>query len=335
MNKNLLTVSTSPHILGCTTVRSMHAEIMIALAPAFLVGLYYFGMPALSTVVLAVVAALATDYLVGLLIKKPANLGDLHTLLLGILMGLILAPGAPWWLCLVGGALTVLLGKLIFGGLGNYPMNPVLVAWAAMAISWPEAMNFFLDPVALGSGGEWAQAETPLMQLKGDPGTLAGVFEMSELWLGMAPAAVGAGGTWALLLGGLYLIIRRLIPWQIPLGVLAGAVGMALLATYTEPSILELEFETFAEHLEVAWFHLATGGIMIAAFFLAPEPVSSPVTPWGMLLFGVGVGFMAIIVRTWGGFTDGVFYGVLLMNAATPLFDRIRPKVLGKVVSGA
>ncbi len=335
MNEKLLTVSTSPHVLGRTTVRSMHVEWLIALAPAFLVGLYYYGMPGLSTVVLAVAAALVADYGVGLIIKKPANLSDLHSLLLGVLMGLILPAGAPWWLCLVGGALAVVLGKLVFGGLGNYPMNPVLVAWAAMAISWPESMNFFLEPVPLGSGGEWEQAETPLMQLKGDPSTLAGSFELSDLWLGAVPSAVGAGGTWALLLGGVYLIIRRLIPWQIPLGVLAGAVAMALLATYTEPSILELEFETFAEHLDVAWFHLATGGIMIAAFFLAPEPVSSPVTPWGMFLFGVGVGFMAIIVRTWGGLMDGAFYGVLLMNAATPLFDRIRPKVLGKVVSGA
>ncbi|RJX33886.1 MAG: RnfABCDGE type electron transport complex subunit D [Desulfarculus sp.] len=335
MNENLLVVSTSPHLLGRITLRSMHLEIMLALTPAFLVGLYYFGFPALSTVVLAVAGALGSDYLVSYLTKKPAHPEDLHTALIGFLMGLILAPGAPWWLCLLGGALAVVLGKLLFGGLGSYPLNPVLVAWAAMALSWPAGMNRFLEPLALGTAGDWTQAQIPLMQLKSDISTLSGVYEMKNLWLGVVPAAVGAGSSVALMAGGLYLIIRRLIPWQIPLGALLGAAGMALLASYTDPRIGELGLEGLAARLDVIWFHLATGGLMIAAFFLAPEPVTSPVTPWGTFLFGLGVGIMTIIVRTWGSWVDGAFYGVLLMNLATPLLDRIRPRVLGKVVTGA
>ncbi|MBU1155467.1 MAG: RnfABCDGE type electron transport complex subunit D, partial [Proteobacteria bacterium] len=134
---------------------------------------------------------------------------------------------------------------------------------------------------------------------------------------------------------GVYLIIRRIIPWQIPIGALLGAIVMALIATYTDPRILELGYEEFAANMNVVWFHLGAGGLMIAAFFLGPEPVSSPVTPWGTFLFGVGIGLMTIIVRTWGGLVDGAFYGVLLMNAANPLLDRIRPRVIGKVVSGA
>ena len=108
---------------------------------------------------------------------------------------------------------------------------------------------------------------------------------------------------------------------------------MALVVAYTDEGIAELGYETFAEHLKIAWFHLGAGGLMIAAFFLAPEPVSSPVAPRGMLLFGLGVGLMAVIVRSWGALPDGVYYAVLVMNAATPLFDRMRPKVLGKVVA--
>ncbi|MEW5914108.1 MAG: RnfABCDGE type electron transport complex subunit D [Thermodesulfobacteriota bacterium] len=335
MNENLLVVSTSPHLLGRLTLRSMHLEIMLAMTPAFLVGLYYFGLPALSTVVLAVAGALASDYLIGLLTKKPARLEDLHTALMGFMMGMILAPGAPWWLCLLSGALAVTLGKLIFGGLGSYPLNPVLVAWAAMSLSWSAGMNHFLEPLALGAAGKWTQAQTPLMQLKGDIATLAGVYEMKNLWLGAVPAAVGAGSSVALLAGGIYLIIRRLIPWQIPLGVLLGAVGMVLLATYTDRRVVEMGLDSFGARLDVAWFHLATGGLMISAFFLGPEPVTSPVTPWGTFLFGLGIGIMTIIVRSWGSWVDGAYYGVMLMNLATPLLDRIRPRVLGKVVTGA
>ncbi|MBU1274104.1 MAG: RnfABCDGE type electron transport complex subunit D [Proteobacteria bacterium] len=334
MNQNLLTVSTSPHILGRTTVRSMYLEYMIALAPALLMGLYYFGAPALITVLLAVASAAVSDFIVSFITKKPSTLSNLHIICLGLVLGQILPPGAPWWLPVVGGALTVFLGIGIFGGIGYYPMNPVLVAWVALAISWPEAMNSFLDPLPLGTEGDWAEAETPLMQLKGDIGTLQ-AFELGVLWLGKVPGAIGATSSWALLAGGVYLIIRRIIPWQIPIGALLGAVGMALLAAYTDPAIEELGLEGFAAHMDVAWFHLGTGGLLIAAFFVGPEPVSSPVTPWGTLLFGVGIGLMAIIVRTWGGLVDGAFYGVLLMNAATPLLDRIRPRVIGKVVNGA
>ncbi|MCF8031466.1 MAG: RnfABCDGE type electron transport complex subunit D [Desulfarculaceae bacterium] len=334
MNNNLLTVSTSPHILGRTTLRSMYLEMMIALVPALLVGLYYFGAPGLTTVVLAMAAAAATEYLISLITKKPSTLSNLHILLMGLMMGMILPPGAPWWLPVAGGFLTVALGMSIFGGNGNYPFNPVLVAWAALAISWPEAMGAYLEPMALGSGDDWMEAETFLMQLKGDIGTLE-MFELGTLWIGNVAGGVGTTGTWALLAGGIYLVIRRLIPWQIPLGALIGAVGMGLLAVYTDERVAEMGFEEFSAYLNIVWLHLGAGSFMIAAFFLGPEPVSSPVTPWGGLLFGLGVGMMTIIVRFWGSPLDGAFYGVLLMNAATPLLDRIRPRVIGKVVSGA
>ncbi len=329
----LLTVSTSPHLMGRTTVRSMHLEMIIALMPAFLTGIYYFGGPGLTVVLLSVVAAVVTEALICKLTKKPNTTRDLHAVLLGLLMGLILPAGAPWWLPLVGGFLTVVLGKMIFGGQGAYPMNPVLVAWVALSLSWPEHMNAFYGPVPPGTDGSWEVSETPLMQLKSDLGTLEAI-ELGDMWSGLVPGAIGTTCTWALLLGGVYLVWRRIISWRIPLGVILGVLLMSLLATYTDPAFEDLGLEGFAQHWDVGLFQLAAGGLMFAAFFLAPEPVTSPMTPWGTILFGLGVGFMTVIVRCWGSHTDGVFYGVLLMNAATPLFDRIRPKVLGKVMSG-
>ena len=331
MSTSLLTVSTSPHLLGRTTMRSMHVEWLVALAPALLTGFYYFGAPGLITVLLSAASAVVCEA-VGLKVtgRDPAGVKDLHALLLGVLLGMVLPAGAPWWLPVAGGFLTVIMGKMIFGGLGAYPMNPVLVAWAALALSWPEQMNSFLSPLALGGAGERLLTETPLMQLKYDPSTLEVVTRI-DMWLGASPGAIGATGALAILVGGIYLVVRRLIPWQIPLGVLLGAAVMSLVAAYTDPNLLELGYGSFALKWGIATFHLASGGLMLSAFFLAPEPVSSPVTPWGTLLFGLGVGLMAVIVRTWGSPVDGVFYGVLVMNAATPLFDRIRPRVLGKV----
>lgn len=334
MNNNLLTVSSSPHILGCMTMRSMHMELILAMLPALITGIYFFGLPAAITVAVAVVSALVAEWAAGKIAKRPNNLGDLHALTMGLMMGLVLPPGAPWWIPLIGSALAVVLGKMIFGGLGAYPMNPVLIAWAALAISWPEQMNAFLAPLPIGSGDEWEVVPTFLMNLKDDVGLVMDP-ELGPLWWGNTPGAIGATGSWALIVGGLYLVVRGIVPWQIPFGTLLGAAGMALFATYVDPGVAEVGLESFGQHLSVVWLHLGTGGLMIAAFFLAPEPVSSPVTPWGMILYGLGIGFMAVIVRFWGSLTDGVFYGVLLMNAATPLLDRIRPRVLGKVMSGA
>ncbi len=329
MSNKLLTVSTSPHILGGTTVRSMHLEFILALAPALVVGIIYFGLPGAITVALSIASALATEFAYSRLRKTPETAMDLHAVLLGLLLGMLLPAGAPWWLPLVGGFLTVGLGKLLFGGLGGYPMNPVLIAWAALTLSWPEHMNSFYAALGIHQ-----VTETPLMGLKYDASTIE-VYRNMDLWLGLSAGAIGTTCTWALLAGGLYLVVRRLIPWQIPFGVLLGTVAMAYLAAYTDPNLTQLGYSGLAKNWTIVSFHLATGGLMIAAFFLAPEPVSSPMTPWGTFLFGLGIGLMTVIVRSWGHWVDGVYFAVLVMSAATPLFDRIRPKVLGKVVGGA
>ena len=333
MNRNLLTVSSSPHVLGRMSLRSMHLEIMIALLPAFLTGMYYFGAWAVWLVLVSMVTAVATEAVVNAISKKPQHLDDLHALLLGLMMGLIMPSGAPLWLPIVGSFLAVALGKMVFGGLGAYPMNPVLIAWAALAISWPEQMASFLEAIPF-SEEERGMVDTPLMMIKEDVGLLMEP-ELLRLYLGAHAGEVGATGAFALILGGLYLIWRRIISWQIPVGVLAGAFCMALAATYLDPRIAELGLEEFGPRLDIVWYHLGVGGLMIAAFFLATESVSSPVTPWGMLLYGLGIGVMTVIVRFWGAYPEGVFYAVLVMNAVTPLFDRIQPRVLGKVITGA
>ena len=199
MTSRLLTVSTSPHILGRKTIRSFNLDIIIALAPALLVGLYYFGMPGLITLILAVASTLVAEYVYCRIAKLPVELDNLHAALMGLLLGMVLPAGAAWWIPVVGGGLTIVVGKMFFGGMGAYPMNPVLVAWAAMSISWPEQMSAYFAPLA--EGGEYEVTETLLMQLKFDVGTFE-IVEMPDLWLGLVPGAIGATCAWALLAGG-------------------------------------------------------------------------------------------------------------------------------------
>ena len=331
MSAPLLTVSASPHLMGRLSVRSMHLQWLIAMCPALLVGFYYFRLPGILTMAIATVSAVAAEALCVRVGKLPNRLDDLHAVVMGVLLGMVLPAGAPWWIPVVGSFLCIILGKTIFGGIGAYPMNPVLVAWAALSLSWPEHMNAFYTPLA--EGGQWEVAETFLMQLKNDISGFESA-DLASLWWGQTPGAIGTTCSFAIIVGGLFLIIRRLIGWQIPVGAILGTIIMALVAAYADPRIAELGYETFFAHLKPAWFHLAAGGLMISAFFLGPEPVTSPMTSWGGLLFGLGIGFMTVIARTWGGPVDGAFFGVLFVNALTPIFDRVRPKVLGKVTKG-
>lgn len=323
MSTPLLTVSASPHILGRATVRGMHLETLLALAPALFLGFYFFGIPAVTVVVITTISAVVFEYLITKLAKQPNRLNDFHAVLMGVLLGMILPAGAPWWVAMVGGFLTVVLAKALFGGLGGYPMHPVLIAWAALYLSWPEHMNAFFAPFTTDV------AQTSLMKARANLAYIKEV-DLNNLWTGLTPGSIGATSGLALAIGGVYLMLRRKVNWHIPTGVIIGAVLMSLLATYTDPAFAKLKMAGFTDHLQLVYFELASGGLMLAAFFLATEPVSSPVTPAGTWIYGILIGVLAVIIRLWGSYSEGVYFAVLLMSAATPLFDRIRPAVFGK-----
>ena len=320
----ILTVSASPHILGKRTVTSLYLDWIIALAPATFTALYYFRTAAAINIVLAIAATVGFELLICKVFKLPSRINDLHAVLMGLLLGLLLPAGAPFWLPIMGGLIISGLAKAIFGGLGGYPMNPVLIAWACLAISWPDHMNNFFG--AAGTEAAMKTAQTPLMLVSADLKAY-GATDLWALWCGYVPGAVGTTSTWAILIGGLYLLVRRVISWHIPVTVILGAMVMALLASVADSKLAE----TGISGCTLAWFHLGAGGLMMAAFFLAPEHVSSPMTNGGMLVYGAGIGVLAVIIRHWGANVEGVYYAVLFMSCCTPLLDRIRPKVLGKV----
>jgi len=307
-----LIVSMSPHQRGTLTIERMMGSMLLALVPTALVGVYLFGLRALLTLLLAMATAAVVEAVIEILTKREVAVRDLHALLTGLLVGLILPPTAPWWLTMAGAATAVILGKMVFGGLGTYPFNPPLVAWVVLKLSWPERMNSFLSP----STGE--RVLTPLMAFKEDP-ALFYSYDLWDLFLGNHAGGIGMVCGLAIVIGGIFLIIRGIIRWHIPVAFLLGVAVFAGVMRLINPDLYP-----------PVGFHLAGGGLLLGALFLAPEPVTSPVTPTGMLAFGLLAGTLTMILRMWGADPDGTFYAILIMNAATPLFNALSPRTYGR-----
>jgi electron transport complex protein RnfD len=312
MDTTKLIVSMSPHVRGSLTVERMMRTILIALAPTTVVGIALFGIRALLTVVLAMATAAAVEVAIEKLTNREVTFRDLHGLVTGLLVALILPPTVPWWLTMVGAGVAIILGKMVFGGLGTYPFNPPLVAWVVLKLSWPEHMSSFIAPRT----GEVML--TPLMAFQEDP-ALFYSYETWDLFLGAKAGGIGAVCGLAIVIGGLFLLWRGIIRWHIPVAFLLGVSIFALILRMINPDLYP-----------PVSFHLAGGGVLLGALFLAPEPVTSPVTPKGMLVFGLLAGALTMILRMWGADYDGTFYAILVMNAATPLFNYLKPRAYGR-----
>jgi electron transport complex protein RnfD len=313
MDTTNLIVSMSPHVRGSLSVERMMGGFLMALVPTAVVGVYLFGLRALVTVAISMGTAVAVEAAIETLTKREVTIYDLHALVIGLLTALILPPTAPWWLAMVGAGTAIILGKMVFGGLGTYPFNPPLVAWVVLKLSWPERMTGFIAPFT----GE--RVLTPLMAFKEDP-ALFYSYDLWDLFLGNKAGAIGATCGLAIVIGGLVLILRGLIRWHIPVSFLLGVGLLALIMRMLNSDLYP-----------PVGFHLAGGGVLLGALFLAPEPVTSPVTPRGMLVFGFLAGMLTMILRMWGADWDGAFYAILVMNAATPLFNYLTPRAYGRI----
>ena len=340
--------TSAPHAHVGNSTRKVMYTVTLALAPATLFGVWQFGWPALNLLLVTIAASYLTEAITLKIAGKPVgfHLGDGSALLTGLLLALTLPPWAPWWIGALGGMLAILIGKAVFGGIGQNLFNPAMVARVALLISFPLEMTTWAAPLSFIEAGSpdfmAGLAVTFLGQLPPDTFTGASVLGHVKTELGLGAntgealhsfgyaiqgAALGTlngslGETSALLIlaGGLVLIQRRIISWRIPLSFLGAIFVLALLfnlidsARYTGPL-----------------FHLLTGGVMLGALFIATDPVTSPSTPLGQLIFGAGCGVLVYVIRTWGGYPEGVAFAVLLMNAATPLIDHYtRPRIYGR-----
>jgi electron transport complex protein RnfD len=307
-----LIVSMSPHLRGANTIERMMATFLIGLALPALVGIYLFGLRALIIIVLSVATAVVVESVIERIAGQPLTYRDLHAVATGLTLALILPPTVPWWIPFIGAGVAIILGKMVFGGLGTYPFNPALVAWVVVKLSWPERMSLFFAPHSTN------QLLTPLMAVKEDPALLYS-YDILSLFLGDTAGPIGVVCGLAVLIGGVFILSRGLIRWHIPIAFLCGVALFSVVLTVVNPDLYP-----------PVSFQLVSGGVLLGAFFLAPEPVTSPVTPKGMVAFGFLAGILTMIIRMWGADPDGTFYAILIMNAATPLFNYLKPRAYGR-----
>ena len=342
MDKNFL-VSSSPHISHKDSIPRIMFGVIIALLPAMVGGIYYFGIRAGWILLLAIVSAVITEAVVQLLMKKPVTVKDGSAIVTGILLGFNIPAEVPWWIPVIGSAFAIAIAKIPFGGLGYNPMNPALLGRAFLLASWPTRMTIFntLPRGGTLSGINAITTATPLNVFKtskdiitnqADPTVLPDKVEQAtkaigqlyesygNLFWGKVGGCIGETSAALLLLGAIYLVYKRYIGLRIPVSYIGTVALLSWIFGGTEGMFS-------GDPL----FHVLAGGLILGAFFMATDMVTSPVTSKGRIYFGIGCGVLTVVIRLIGGYPEGVSYSILLMNLTVPLLDRYtRPKTFGK-----
>ena len=330
-----VTVSPAPHISKPLSTRSVMIDVIIGLAPAVAVSGYYFRLYALILISTCVISSVATEWLCNLIRKKPNSLDDFSAVVTGIILALSVPPSLPIWAAVIGSVFSIAIGKMVFGGLGANIFNPAMVGRAFLTVSFGALMTSWtvpatLDPnmskiaqgnILVSNTSEFRTQATPLawskMAIKNELGAdIYGEANFKGTITGEVGGSLGETSVIALLIGGLYLLIKRTINFHIPLAVLVSAFIFAAVA-YLIDSFAYVQ----------PFFHLTSGGLLLCAFFIATDPVTAPLTRRGMWLFGIGVGTITMLIRIVGEYPEGVMFSVLIMNAVTPLIDRLFQRV--------
>ena len=314
------TVAPAPHVHGGDSVKKNMLNVIIALMPAYLAGIWYFGVGALLVSCVAMASCVAFEWLISkFLLKKQPQINDLSALLTGLLLGMNLPSSLPWWMVIIGSLVAIGIGKMSFGGLGNNLFNPALVGRVFLLISFPAAMTTWPVPdqlTLLGDNVDALTAATPLAYIK--EGIFTTFTEM-EMFLGNIGGSFGETCSAALILGLIYLLATRTISWHIPVSIIATVIIFTGIMHAVDPC-------TYASPL----LHITSGGILLGSIFMATDYVTSPMTKAGQLIFGVGIGVITVVIRLFGSYPEGISFAILIMNAVVPLINRyIRPKRFG------
>ncbi len=326
-----LIVSPAPHAHSGDSVRKNMLLVIAALLPAYIVSVIEFGWGALITTAISVAACVAFEWLIAkFILKQKPTICDCSAILTGLLLAFNLPSNLPWWIVIIGALVAIGVGKMTFGGLGQNPFNPALVGRVFLLISFPVQMTTWPRP--LGFSGSYIDAETgatPLALLKqglksGDGSVFSQLPGLWDAFTGVMGGSLGEVCAIALLVGGIFLICTKVITWHIPVSILA---TVALFAAVTGWCGALPEGLTTAQYVAMT---LCTGGIMLGAFFMATDYVTSPMTGWGKIIFGIGIGLIVMVIRTWGAYPEGMSFAILIMNACVPLLNHIRPKRFGE-----
>ena len=325
-----ITVSPAPHISQPVWTHRVMIDVVIGLVPAMAAAGYYFRLYALILICTCVISSVVTEWLCNLIRKKPNSLGDFSAVVTGVILALSLPPGLPIWAAVIGSVFSIAIGKMVFGGLGSNIFNPAMVGRAFLTASFGMMMTTWTVPATIDSAmpkiapGNMLHARTqatPLgwskIAIKDRNG--AKIFNEEQFdatLIGEVGGCLGETSAIALLIGGLYLLIRRTINFHIPLAVLLSAFVFGSIAYLIDP-------DAYMQPV----FHLTSGGMLLCVFFIATDPVTAPLTRRGMWIFGAGVGAITMLIRIVGAYPEGIMFSVLLMNAVTPLIDRLCKRV--------
>ncbi len=337
-----------PFSRAANPVQVIMQRVMLALTPATLFGIFIFGWPALLLLTVTMLSAFAFEALCLVLADRPvrAGLRDGSALLTGWLLAMTLPPWAPWWIGVVGSALAIVVGKQVFGGIGQNLFNPAMVARVALLISFPLEMTTWVNPAPLLSATAPSFPESFAIIFGSAPladgltgatnighvrtefsqghglseALVSGDYSLLRSIPGWTSGSLGETSSLLLLVGGCWLLRKEVITWHIPLSLLLTVASLGSVFAF-------LDGERYPGPL----FHLTSGALMLAAFFIATDYVTSPSSPWGQLIFGAGCGLLIFVIRTWGAYPEGAGFAVLLMNAVTPVIDHyVRPRIYGR-----
>ncbi len=347
---NTSNLVSGPHTHAPVSVPWIMRQVMLALLPVTAFGIYLFGWPALNLLIIAVLTAVAAEALCLSIAGKPIRpfLNDGSAVLTGWLIALTLPPWAPWWIPLVGVSFAIIVGKHVFGGIGQNVFNPAMLARVMLLVAFPLEMTTWIAPGQLFSGGgpgffeglaitfggipnlDAVSSATPLgevktaLTLEQTVGQALANYHLTDSILGWSAGSLGETSAVLILLGGLFMLLRGVITWHTPVAMLATSFLLASGFNFLDP-----------DRYVNGFYHIFNGGAMLVAFFIATDPVTAPTTRQGRILFGMGVGLIEYLIRTWGSFPEGVGFGILLMNALTPLIDHyVRPRIYGRTLSG-
>ena len=325
---NQLTISGSPHVHGELSVKKIMYMVILALMPAFLVSVYFFGFNAIRVTLISVATCVLTEFLIQkYLLKGECTISDGSAILTGILLAFNVPSNIPWWMVVVGGIVAIGIAKMSFGGLGKNPFNPALVGRVFMLISFPVAMTDWPATKPLFGNIDAIAGATPLGALKTGLSQGLTVSEITkdmnyfDLLFGNQGGSLGEMCAIALIIGGLFLIIMKIIDWQTPVIIIATVALVSGICWCIDPV-----------HYVNPLYHVLTGGLMLGAFFMATDMVTSPMTIGGKCIFALGVGLITIIIRLWGQYPEGMSFAILIMNAVVPLINKgFKPKRFGVV----
>ena len=327
--KNLKLIATSnPHIRSNETTRSIMLDVIIAMLPALVWAVIWFGVKALTLTAVSVIGCMFWEWLYRKLLKKPQSVGDLSAVVTGMLLSFVCPVTTPLWMIIIGDFFAIVVVKQLFGGIGKNFVNPALAGRAFLLGSYAGVMTTWIDATQnkaplMGSTADIVTAATPLAYMKtGNMAGLTETYSVMDMFLGKTGGSLGEISAAMLILGGLYLIWRKVINWQTP---------VAYIATV---AVLSFLFPKAGSSLEWMLYSVFGGGLMLGAFFMATDYATSPVTKKGQLVFGIGCGLFTVLIRYFGSYNEGVCYSIMVMNLCVALIDKYtKPTRFGVVKS--